>query len=100
MAETLSAFDQVEECNVYGVTVPHSDGRAGMAAVRMRGSLQPADFDGRRFFMHVQSLPAYAQPMFLRFLVSGPQHACLSCFSGVVVLGVIETYTLPGSLPC
>ena len=35
VGEILNGFEDVEFCNVYGVEVPGSDGRAGMAAVRL-----------------------------------------------------------------
>jgi fatty-acyl-CoA synthase len=62
VAEVLSAFDGVAEANVYGVSVPGSDGRAGMAAL-----VVPGGFDPAAFYAYVRArLPAYARPLFLR----------------------------------
>ena len=33
VAQVMGMFPGIPEANVYGVTVPHSDGRAGMAAI-------------------------------------------------------------------
>ena len=59
---TLCAYPGVEDACVYGVAVPGSDGRAGMAALVARGAL---DLDALR--KHIdQRLPSYARPLFLR----------------------------------
>ena len=64
VAEALSGFDGLLLANVYGVRVPGTEGRAGMAAL----IVDHADgFDGRAFFEHCsERLAAYAQPVFLR----------------------------------
>ena len=52
----------VLEAAVYGVAVPHADGRAGMAALVIK-----EDFDLDQFAQSMQaSLPSYAVPRFLR----------------------------------
>ncbi|MGH7000832.1 MAG: AMP-binding enzyme, partial [Stellaceae bacterium] len=62
VAETITACPGVIEVVVYGVPVPGSDGRAGMATA----VVSPA-FDFAIFRRHlVESLPAYARPLFLR----------------------------------
>ena len=64
VAEALAAFPGVDMVNVYGVSVPGADGRAGMAALTL-SSLD--EFDPRAFYAHVvTALPAYATPVFLR----------------------------------
>jgi fatty-acyl-CoA synthase len=66
VADAVGAFPGVELCAAYGVRVPDTDGRAGMAALRMHGG---AAFDGARLYAHVASeLPPYARPAFLRLL--------------------------------
>jgi fatty-acyl-CoA synthase len=62
VAEAICAFPGIEHANVYGVAVPGTEGRVGMAAVVARGEL-----DLTRFRKHLgSSLPAYARPVFLR----------------------------------
>jgi fatty-acyl-CoA synthase len=63
VAEALCTFDGIEQANVYGVDVPHADGRAGMAAI-----VAPDGVDLAALSAHVRrELPAYAVPVFLRF---------------------------------
>jgi fatty-acyl-CoA synthase len=60
--ETIGRFPGVAESNVYGVSIPGHDGRAGMAALVLDGSFDPA-----AFHRHLAaSLPDYARPLFLR----------------------------------
>ncbi len=62
VAEVLSVCPGVKEANVYGVSVPGQDGRAGMAAL-----VVDASFDPLRLAERVKrELPAYARPLFLR----------------------------------
>jgi len=51
----------IEDCTVYGVTVPGADGRAGCAAVCLAG--EP---DAALAARLAEQLPAYAVPLFLR----------------------------------
>jgi len=64
VAELLNGAPGVSETAVYGVTVPHADGRAGMALV----VLQPgATFDPRGYYAFAErALPPYARPLFVR----------------------------------
>jgi fatty-acyl-CoA synthase len=62
VCETLLAFPGVRLANVYGVSIPHSEGRAGMAALVLDREL-----DLLAFRMHlVRCLPSYACPLFVR----------------------------------
>ncbi|PWR20628.1 long-chain-acyl-CoA synthetase [Zavarzinia compransoris] len=62
VAEALTVFPGVREVNVYGVQVPNTDGRAGMASI-----VAADDLDLEAFDAHIaKALPAYAQPYFLR----------------------------------
>ncbi|XP_064164845.1 long-chain fatty acid transport protein 6 [Anguilla rostrata] len=64
VAEILGLVDFIQEVNVYGVEVPGSEGRAGMAAIIIRPS---CEFDGKKLFDHVvRHLPGYARPLFIR----------------------------------
>jgi acyl-CoA synthetase (AMP-forming)/AMP-acid ligase II len=61
----MDHFPQILESVVYGVALPHCDGRAGMAALRLRqedGALRGQEL-AQHLFTH---LPAYAVPLFLR----------------------------------
>lgn len=64
VGEAIAVFEGVADANVYGVAVPHQDGRAGMAAI----TVDAATFDLAAFKAHVDAnLPAYARPLFLRY---------------------------------
>jgi len=67
--EAALSFDPaIEECTVYGVEVPRTGGRAGMAAVKLRDG---AEFDGKSLARAVyDKLPAYALPLFVRVVES------------------------------
>lgn len=60
----LEEYDDAELINVYGVRVPHHEGRAGMAAIQLKPG---RTFDAKRFY-HIAAarLPHYAIPYFLR----------------------------------
>ena len=60
----LMEHPDIEHAVVYGVEIPHTDGRAGMAALTLRAGSTP---DWRGVARHLQEkLPAYAIPLFLR----------------------------------
>ncbi|MCI4388322.1 hypothetical protein PGIGA_G00084520 [Pangasianodon gigas] len=64
VSEVLGCLEFLEDVNVYGVTVPGYEGRAGMAAVVLK---EDHDLDGESLYNHlVQNLPRYAWPWFLR----------------------------------
>ncbi|KAL0963264.1 hypothetical protein UPYG_G00351880 [Umbra pygmaea] len=68
VTDVLGLVDFIQEANVYGVEVPGSEGRAGMAAVIVKPEFE---FSGKKLFNHVfQELPAYARPLFIRLLES------------------------------
>ena len=61
----IGSFDGVQHAVVYGVQVPGTDGRAGMAALSLAGGAQA--FDGAALAAHLRErLPPYAVPLFLR----------------------------------
>jgi fatty-acyl-CoA synthase len=62
VAEALSVFPGIQEANVYGVAVPGTDGRAGMASLV---TANPIDLNIFKLFLD-KNLPAYARPIFLR----------------------------------
>ncbi len=66
VAEAISTFAGVRDVNVYGASVPGSDGRAGMAALIV-DDLKNFDFAGLHAYVEAH-LPSYARPLFLRFM--------------------------------
>ena len=62
VAEAISAFPGIKEVAVYGVVVPKTEGRAGMALLVTDGKI---DLDQLR--LHITGrLPPYASPVFIR----------------------------------
>jgi fatty-acyl-CoA synthase len=62
VSEALCTFPGITQANVYGVTVPRTDGRAGMAAI-----VADRELDLAALRSHLGArLPAYARPVFLR----------------------------------
>ncbi|MEA2838962.1 MAG: fatty-acyl-CoA synthase [Methylobacteriaceae bacterium] len=64
VAECITTFPGILEATVYGVQVPGSDGRAGMAAI-VPENIASFDLAGLREHLKAH-LPDYARPMFLR----------------------------------
>jgi fatty-acyl-CoA synthase len=62
VSDVIGAFPGIREANVYGVAIPGTDGRAGMATIVADDGLDLAAF--RRHL--VDRLPDYARPVFLR----------------------------------
>ncbi|KAF9891368.1 hypothetical protein FE257_004224 [Aspergillus nanangensis] len=68
VAEVLGQFPGVQEANVYGVLVPHHEGRAGTAALQITPEARSNfDFKGLTAFARAR-LPKYAVPVFLRIV--------------------------------
>lgn len=71
VAQALGSHDRIQEANVYGVQLPHHDGRAGAVAVVLRGGgLLEGGLDERllrSLAEHAKArLPKYAVPIFVR----------------------------------
>jgi fatty-acyl-CoA synthase len=62
VGETLAAMPGIREANVYGVTVPGMEGRAGMAALVVDGDF---NLDALPAWLKMRLAP-YARPVFLR----------------------------------
>ena len=62
VSEALCTFPGITQANVYGVTIPRTDGRAGMAAIV---ASQELDLAALRSYLS-DRLPGYARPLFLR----------------------------------
>jgi fatty-acyl-CoA synthase len=62
VADAITVFPGIIEANVYGVPVPGTEGKAGMAAV-----VVDSRFDLASLRIHlIDRLPEYARPLFLR----------------------------------
>jgi acyl-CoA synthetase (AMP-forming)/AMP-acid ligase II len=66
VAEQLNKAPGVRETNVYGVEIPGTEGRAGMAAM-----VVGPEFSPQQLYAHVETeLPSYAAPRFVRLVES------------------------------
>ncbi|KAJ5895029.1 AMP-dependent synthetase/ligase [Penicillium taxi] len=79
VAEIVGTHPDVHECNVYGVALPHHDGRAGCAALVLNQQIasgntsDPALEPSRQMLdslaAHIsKNLPRFAAPLFLRVM--------------------------------
>lgn len=64
--EVFNIFDHVLISSVYGVKIPYTDGRAGMAAFIPSSDVSEFDFKGLTHLLS-ENLAPYAIPIFLRF---------------------------------
>lgn len=63
IGEIINGADSVAYCNVYGVTLPGTDGRAGMVAISPKGGELNID----AVSAHIRDkVPSYARPLFIR----------------------------------
>ncbi len=62
VSQAICAFPGIKEANVYGVALPGTDGRVGMATLVIDGELDLAAFRTHLF----DRLPRYARPLFVR----------------------------------
>lgn len=75
LANVITGLSFIEDANVYGVAIPGSDGRAGMAAVTASPGATLTEKEMKDLYDHVvEELPSYAQPLFVRHLT----HAVLT----------------------
>ncbi|KAK4139995.1 fatty acid transporter protein [Dichotomopilus funicola] len=73
VAQVLGLHPAVHEANVYGVQLPHHDGRAGCVAIVLGGNTAFDDHELEQVLASVavharQRLPKYAVPLFLRMV--------------------------------
>jgi citronellyl-CoA synthetase len=62
----LGAFPGIEDAVVYGVEIPQTNGRCGMAALRLSAGTR---LDAQALATYLdQAMPAYAAPVFIRLL--------------------------------
>ncbi len=63
VGEALASIDGIQHANVYGVTIPGMDGKAGMAAL----TATPEELEFETLYKKLsENLPAYSLPVFLR----------------------------------
>lgn len=65
VGEIINGFPEVQFCNVYGVSVPGADGRAGMTALTLNPDVASLDLEAFSAYVN-RELPPYARPVFLR----------------------------------
>jgi acyl-CoA synthetase (AMP-forming)/AMP-acid ligase II len=72
--EILNSYEAIEMSAVYGVPIPNTEGKAGMAAIKLKRSIKFDLNDFSQFITEV--LPPYSIPVFLRlrkkFEFTGP----------------------------
>ncbi|KAJ8303998.1 hypothetical protein KUTeg_017581 [Tegillarca granosa] len=69
VANVLTGLDVIQDANVYGVQVPGTDGRAGMAAILLKNGKQVTESIVKQIYHHCEeNLPSFARPIFLRFI--------------------------------
>lgn len=67
VSDVIGAHPHVAEANVYGIAVPHTEGRCGGAAITFANGVTEESFDFEGLARHaIKSLPRYAVPIFLR----------------------------------
>ncbi len=67
VSDVMGQYPQIAEANVYGVLVPHSDGRAGCAAIVPTQDTTIEKFNFAGLAEHaLKMLPRYAVPIFVR----------------------------------
>ena len=63
----VSEYPKIADAVVYGVEIPHTNGRAGMAAITLLDGMQLDTTDYAKMYEQFKSsLPAYAIPVFIR----------------------------------
>ncbi|XP_052795945.1 long-chain fatty acid transport protein 2-like [Mya arenaria] len=68
VSNILTKLSCIHDANVYGVEVPGSEGRAGMAAIHLEGNMQLTPKVLKDIFNHCkENLPNYSRPLFIRF---------------------------------
>ena len=65
VGEIVNGHPQVQICNIYGVEIANTDGRAGMAALVLQPDADALDLEDFSAYVN-RELPAYARPVFLR----------------------------------
>ena len=62
----INNFEEIDMCSVYGVVIPHTEGRAGMVSIDKKFD---ENFNFNSFLNYLKKyLPNYAIPKFIRFI--------------------------------
>ena len=73
VGEIINRTPEIEFANVYGVEIPGTEGKAGMAAVVLKKGLIESDIVLSKLFANAnENLPVYARPVFVRILKDLP----------------------------
>ena len=65
--DVMCSLEQIKHASVYGVLIPNTEGRAGMASIISTIDHENFDFDELLTILQ-ENLPNYARPKFIRFL--------------------------------
>ncbi len=65
--DLMCSFEQIKHSSVYGVIIPNTEGRAGMASIITGEDHEKFNF-GKLLNILQENLPNYARPQFIRFL--------------------------------
>ncbi len=73
VGEIINRTPEIEFANVYGVEIPGTEGKAGMAAVVLKKGLVESDIVLSELLANAnENLPVYARPVFVRILKDLP----------------------------
>ena len=73
VGEIINQHEDIIFTNVYGVEIPGTDGRAGMAAIVLKEQINAQNINLESLSEHIrENLPSYARPIFIRLLAELP----------------------------
>ena len=73
VGEIINQHEDIIFTNVYGVEIPGTDGRAGMAAIVLKEPFNAQNINLESLSEHIrENLPSYARPIFIRLLAELP----------------------------
>ena len=73
VGEIINQHEDIIFTNVYGIEIPGTDGRAGMAAIVLKEQINAQNINLESLSEHIrENLPSYARPIFIRLLAELP----------------------------
>ena len=73
VGEIINQHEDIIFTNVYGVEIPGTDGKAGMAAIVLKDHINPKNINLESLSAHIrENLPSYSRPIFIRLLAELP----------------------------